>query len=72
MNDVHICELCLKAYRPEEIKGARILKEFDGYTVDFRLQQFRKIKLNELPKFIDFTSEKGKELLLKMHKAILN
>ena len=42
------------------------LPEFDGYTVDERLQQFRKVD-REKPSidFVDFDSEKGKELLAK-------
>ncbi len=41
----------------------RILPKFKGYTVDMRLQEFRKISLNQLPEFIPFTSDKGARLL---------
>ena len=71
VDDVDICELCLKAYESEEVKGVRRLKEFDGYTVDFRLRQFRKLRVNRLPEFIDFTSKKGRVLLLKMHNDVM-
>lgn len=72
MIDINSCELCLKAYEPEEINGVRVLKTFQGYTIDLRLKQFRKIELNELPEFIEFDSEKGQLLLAEMHKAVLN
>jgi hypothetical protein len=67
MEIITICGACEEAYEPEEINGVRRLKVFKGYTVDFRLDQFRKIELNKLPEFIDFDSEKGQELLGKMH-----
>ncbi len=40
------------------------LPKFKGYTVDERLQQFRKVDM-EKPSidFVDFDSEKGKKLL---------
>lgn len=72
MNKVYLCELCIKEYSPEEIKGVRVLKVFEGYTIDLRLQQFRKIEMDKLPEFIEFESEKGQELLSKMHSEVLN
>lgn len=39
------------------------LPVFNGYTVDLRLSEFRKIKMNKLPEFISFTSDKGARLL---------
>ena len=71
MCDIYICELCLNAYGPQDVKGVGILREFERYTIDFRLRQFRKINLNELAEFIDFSSEKGRKLLLKMHERVL-
>ena len=68
MDEVYICELCQRAYEPEEINGVKKLKEFKGYTVDLRLQQFRKIEYGKTPKFIDFASPKGRELLAQMHE----
>ena len=47
----------------------RILPIFKGYTVDMRLQEFRKISLNELPEFIPFTSDKGARLLFEFRKT---
>ena len=41
----------------------RNLPTFKGYTVDMRLQEFRKIKSNRLPEFIPFSSKLGKWLL---------
>ena len=68
MEDVSICELCQKTYEPEEINGVRKLKAFKGYTVDLRLQEFRKMKPHELPVFLEFASPQGKKLLAQMHE----
>ena len=70
MEAVHICELCQRAYEPEEVNGVRKLKEFHGYTVDLRLQQFRKMEFGKLPEFIEFASPKGKQLLDLMHEKV--
>ena len=48
-----------------------ILPTYKGYTVDYRLKQFRKIPLDRLPEFVDFDSEKGDELLTQMIKKNL-
>ena len=40
----------------------RRLPVFKGYTVDMRLQEFRKIPLNKLPEFVPFLSDKGAKL----------
>jgi len=68
VEDVYICELCQKTYEPEEIDGVKKLKEFNGYTVDLRLQEFRKMKPRELPEFLAFASPQGKMLLAQMHE----
>ena len=39
------CVICQLAFGPEEMNGVRELKTFNGYTVDLRLRQFRKIAL---------------------------
>jgi len=72
VDEVYICELCRLAFEPEEVVpgGIRKLKEFRGYTVDLRLQQFRKIPLDKLPEFIEFNSPKGKKLLAQMHEEV--
>ncbi len=70
MEEVYICELCQRAYEPEEINGVRKLKMFKGYSVDLRLQQFRKMEDGKLPQFIDFTSPKGKKFLALMHEEV--
>ena len=74
MDEVYICELCLQAYEPEEEElaegGVRKLKTFKGYTVDFRLQQFRKMEFGKRPEFIDFASPKGRALLAQMHEEV--
>ena len=73
MEDIHLCELCQLAYEPEEVVpgGIRKLKTFNGYTVDLRLQEFRKVPYDELPEFIAFTSTKGQKLLAQMHADAL-
>ena len=74
MDDVSICELCQRTFETEEINGVRKLKEFQGYTVDLRLQQFRKMEygkiFGERLQFIQFTSPKGKKLLDLMHEKV--
>ncbi len=40
----------------------KILPKFKGYTVDMRLQEFRKIEMDKLPQFIPFTSDIGARL----------
>ena len=52
------------------------LPTYNGYTIDRRLRQFRKVSCaahgdsGEFPgiEFIDFDSEKGQELLLEMQE----
>jgi hypothetical protein len=70
MDEVYICELCQRAYEPEEINGVRKLKEFQGYTVDLRLQQFRKMEYGKSAEFIDFASPTGRKLLDQMHEQV--
>jgi len=70
VEDIYLCELCREAYEPEEVVpgGIRKLKTFNGYTVDLRLQEFRKVPYGKLPEFIAFTSTKGQKLLSEMHE----
>ena len=70
---MHLCELCREAYEPEEVVpgGIRKLKTFKGYTVDLRLQEFRKVPYGKLPEFIAFTSTKGQKLLAQMHQEVM-
>ena len=70
MEEVYICELCQRAYEPEEINGVKILKIFKGYTVDLWLQEFRKMELGKPPQFIAFASPKGRKLLTQMHEEV--
>lgn len=47
------------------------LPEFKGYTVDFRLRQFRKVEhKNKRIIFIDFDSKEGKKLLEEYSKIM--
>ena len=47
----------------------RTLPTFRGYTVDRRLREFRKMVFGEMPEFIPFDSEKGRELMAEMRKG---
>lgn len=40
----------------------RILPIFKGYTVDLRLQEFRKIESDRLPEIVPLLSDKGARL----------
>lgn len=45
-----------------------VLPTFHEYTVDRRLREFRKMIFGEMPEFIPFDSEKGRELMAEMRK----
>ena len=47
----------------------RRLPVFKGYTVDLRLQEFRKIPLNKLPEFISLISDKGAKLFYEFRQT---
>src|SRR6266567_8939181 len=70
LDEVHICEFCQRAYEPEEVNGVRKLKEFKGYTVDLRLQEFREMEYGKLLQIIPFDSLEGQALLTLMHKEV--
>ena len=44
------------------------LPTFQGYVIDVRLKQFRKMKAGGLLEFIDFDSEKGLDLIEEMEE----
>lgn len=47
----------------------RVLPVFKGYTVDMRLQEFRKIPLDDLPEFVPFLSDKGAKLFYEFRQT---
>lgn len=47
----------------------RILPTFKGYTVDLRLQEFRKIEADKLPEFIPLLSDKGARLFYEFKQT---
>ena len=47
----------------------RVLPVFKGYTVDLRLQEFRKIEMDELPEFIPLLSDKGARLFYEFRQT---
>jgi hypothetical protein len=66
-----MCELCQRVYAPEPSHGVRQLKVFRGYTVDIRLQEFRKSEVGRGLVFVPFTSSKGQWLLTQMHEEVM-
>jgi hypothetical protein len=71
MQMISLCELCQRAYTPETIQGVRKLKEFQGYTVDIRLQEFREVVEGQGMTFIPFTSSNGQQLFKQMHQEVM-
>jgi hypothetical protein len=71
MQQVPMCELCQRMYAPEAVHGVRQLKVFRGYTVDIRLQEFRKAEAGKGLVFVPFTSSKGQRLLQQMHADVM-
>jgi hypothetical protein len=65
------CWMCERVFGPKEVNGVRELQTFKGYTVDFRLRQFRKVPLDAWPEFIEFDSPEGQELCDEMHEAAI-
>jgi hypothetical protein len=72
MQQVCICELFQRVYAPDLIQGVRQLAVFNGYTVDIRLQEFRKVVEGEGLVFVPFTSSKGQQLLKQMYDAAVS
>lgn len=63
------CANCESVFGPREVDGIRELQTFKGYTVDFKLREFRKVRRDGELKFIDFDSPKGRQLQKHMHNA---
>ena len=63
------CVTCERVFGPKAFNGVRELRTFKGYTVDFKLREFRKVPRESPPEFIDFDSRKGQRLLLEMHQT---
>lgn len=63
------CWMCECVFGPQETDGVGLLLTFNGYTVDFRLKQFRKVPVDALPELIDFDSPEGIQLCAAMHEA---
>ncbi len=47
----------------------RVLPVFKGYTVDFRLQEFRRIETGKLPEFVPLLSDKGSRLFYEFRET---
>jgi len=53
-------------------KGKHMIRKlpvFKGYTVDLRLQEFRKVPLNDLPEFVPLLSDKGARLFYEFRQT---
>lgn len=48
-----------------------VLPEYKGYTVDFRLRDFRRVTNGRRIEFIDFDSEQGMDLLIQIAREHL-
>ena len=79
MDEIYLCEFCQKAYEPEVVNGVKKLKTFKGYTVDTRVQEFRKVRVanyrngiyeDRYLEFVPFNSPKGQTLLAQMHEQV--
>jgi hypothetical protein len=70
-----VYNICETVYGAQELTpgGVRVLQTFKGYTVDFRLRQFRAIPANGHgpPQFIDFRSNEGADLVDDMFDAAI-
>jgi hypothetical protein len=64
---------CERVYGAKELTpgGARVLQTFKGYTVDFRLREFRAMPTNGPPQWIDFRSNEGAALVDEMYEAAI-
>jgi len=70
--NIATCFLCESIFGPRIIgDGVRQLQTFNGYTVDFRLTEFRTFPPDALPEFIDFTSPEGILLCAEMHEEAI-
>ena len=47
----------------------RKLPTFAGYTVDYRLRQFRRFEIGKRPEIVPFESPKGQRLLSRLRMA---
>ena len=65
--------MCERIYGAKELTpgGVRVLQTFQGYTVDFRLREFRAMPTNGPPQFIDFRSNEGADLVDEMYEAAI-
>ena len=66
-----VYNVCEKVYGAKEVTpgGVRVLQTFQGYTVDFRLREFRAMPTKGPPQFIDFRSNEGAALVDEMYYA---
>jgi hypothetical protein len=66
-----VYNICERVYGAREVTtgGTRMLQTFKGYTVDFRLREFRRFLTKGPPEFIDFRSNEGAALVDEMYDA---
>jgi hypothetical protein len=68
-----VYNVCERVFGARELTpgGARMLQTFKGYTVDFRLREFRKFPKTKPPEFISFRSNEGADLVDEMYEAAI-
>lgn len=78
---LYVCDRCgriidfetrIVVGRKQDVITPRRLPEFEGYTVDARLRQFRKVPTDQLPEFIEFASPEGEEVLERLYRALID
>ena len=65
--NVEPCFMCEAKYQTINYK----LPTFKGYTVDFRVRQFRKVHPDDFIEFVEFSDRKGLELIWEMHETTM-
>jgi hypothetical protein len=66
------CWICESVFGPKAISaGARQLQTFRGYTVDFRLREFRNMPRDDVTEFIGFDSPEGIKPCSEMHEEAI-
>ncbi len=63
--------VCEKVFGAKEVTpgGIRMLQTFKGYTVDFRLREFRSFPTKGPLEWMDFRSNEGAALIDEMYDA---
>ena len=60
----------MEEHDASRVSVPRRLPVFEGYTVDVRCREFRKMILGELPDFVSFASAQGDALLVRYVESL--